>query len=117
VRANATGLPVNLPSSDRMPLDFFNTAAFTLPAPGGLGNAGRNTITGPPMYNFNMSLDRLVTFSRERRMTGDFRISANNLFNTPNFTGLYTIVNATNFGRVVSASSMRTITLSLRLSF
>ena len=32
VRANATGLPVNLPSSERTPLDFFNTAAFTLPA-------------------------------------------------------------------------------------
>ena len=69
------------------------------------------------MYNFNMSLDRLVTFSRERRISGDFRISANNVFNTPNFSGLYTVVNATNFGRVTSASSMRAVTLSLRLSF
>ncbi len=46
-RPDATGLPVSLPRSDRTTLDFFNTAAFTLPASGQLGTAGRNTITGP----------------------------------------------------------------------
>jgi Carboxypeptidase regulatory-like domain len=117
LRANATGLPVTLPSSERTALDYFNTAAFTLPPTGQLGNAGRNTIPGPPMYNFNVSLDRQIIFSRERGMTGDFRIEANNIFNTPNFMTLATVVNATSFGRVTSVNTMRTIAFSLRFRF
>ena len=46
-RAEATGLPVSLSSSDRTTLDYFNTSAFTLPPAGEFGNAGRNTIPGP----------------------------------------------------------------------
>ena len=65
-RPDATGQPVSLPRSDRTTLDFFNTAAFALPASGQLGTAGRNTITGPGMVNFNMSLGRFFTFSREK---------------------------------------------------
>jgi trimeric autotransporter adhesin len=117
LRADATGLPVPLPSSDRTALEYFNTAAFTLPPTGQLGNAGRNTIQGPPMYNFNVSLDRQMTFSRERGITGDFRIQADNIFNTPNFMTLATVVNATNFGRVTSVNTMRTIAFSLRFRF
>ncbi|HUI40822.1 MAG TPA: hypothetical protein VL523_02520, partial [Terriglobia bacterium] len=76
LRADATGAPVALPFGDRSTLAYFNTAAFALPPAGQLGNAGRDTIPGPPTYNFNMSLDRQLVFSRERGMTGDFRIEA-----------------------------------------
>jgi len=117
LRADSTGLPVTLTSSARTALEYFNTAAFTLPPTGRLGNASRNTIPGPPMYNFNVSLDRQITFSRERGITGDFRIEADNIFNTPNFMTLATVVNATNFGRVTSVNAMRTIAFSLRLRF
>jgi trimeric autotransporter adhesin len=117
LRADTTGLPVSLPAGERTTLEYFNTAAFTLPPADQLGDAGRDTIPGPPMYSFNMSLDRLMTFSRERGISGDFRIAANNVFNTPNFTGLATVVNATNFGRVTSVAAMRTLTLSFRLRF
>ena len=117
LRADSTGLPVTLTSSARTALEYFNTAAFTLPPTGQLGNASRNTIPGPPMYNFNVSLDRQITFSRERGITGDFRIEADNIFNTPNFMTLATVVNATNFGRVTSVNAMRTIAFSLRLRF
>ena len=61
LRADATGLPVELPRSQRTTLDFFNTAAFSLPAAGEYGDAGRDTIPGPGIVNFNMSLDKLVT--------------------------------------------------------
>jgi hypothetical protein len=117
LRPDATGEPVGLPSYERSTLDYFNTAAFALPPAGELGNSGRDTIIGAPMYNFNMSLDRLMTFSRERGISGDFRIAANNLFNTPDFTGLGTVVNGSNFGRVTSVGSMRTATVSFRLRF
>ena len=61
-----------------------------MPPAGDLGNAGRDTIPGPPTYSFNLSLDRQMVFSRERGVNGDFRIAANNAFNTPNFTGIAT---------------------------
>ena len=117
LRADATGLAVSLPSGQRTTLEYFNTAAFTLPPTGQLGDAGRDTITGPPTYNFNMSLDRQLVFSRERGMTGDFRIEANNVFNIPNFSALGTVVNASNFGRVTGVGSMRALTFSLRFRF
>jgi hypothetical protein len=117
LRADATGLSTGLPRSQRTTLEFFNTAAFSLPAPGEYGDAGRDTIEGPDTVNFNMSLDKLVTFSRERGIQGDFRISSNNLFNTPLFTGLSTVVNGEGFGRVTSVGAMRSVIFSLRLRF
>ena len=68
-RPDATGLPISLPRSERTTLEFFNTAAFSLPASGELGTAGRNTITGPGSVTFNMSLGRFFTFSREKGHT------------------------------------------------
>jgi hypothetical protein len=117
LRADATGLPVTLPRSQRTALDFFNTAAFSLPAPGEYGDAGRDTIPGPGMVNFNMSLDKLVTFSREHGIRGDFRIASNNIFNSPTFSGLSTVVNGQGFGRVTSVAAMRSVIFSLRLRF
>ena len=117
LRPDATGETVSLPSSGRSTLEYFNSAAFTLPPTGEFGNAGRDTIIAPPLYNFNLSLDRLMTFSRERGITGDFRIAANNAFNTPDFTGLGTVVNAANYGRVTGVGTMRTVSVSFRLRF
>jgi hypothetical protein len=117
LRANATGLPVELPRSQRTTEEFFNTGAFSLPAPGEYGDAGRDTIPGPGVVNFNMALDKLMTFSRERGIRGDFRIAANNIFNTPAYTGLSTVVNGAGFGRVTSVGAMRSVNLSLRVRF
>ncbi len=117
LRADATGLPVALPRSQRTTLDFFSTAAFSLPAAGEYGDAGRDTIPGPGTVNFNMSLDKLVTFSRERGIRGDFRITSNNIFNTPKFGNLSTVVNGEGFGRVTSVGAMRSVIFSLRLRF
>jgi hypothetical protein len=117
LRADATGLPVELPSAQRTALDFFNAAAFSLPAAGEYGDAGRDTIPGPGFVNFNMSLDKLVTFSRERGIRGDFRVESDNIFNTPKFTGLSTVVNGQGFGRVTSVGAMRSVIFSLRLRF
>jgi trimeric autotransporter adhesin len=117
LRANATGEPV-LPSGfARTTVDYFNTAAFALPPTGVYGNAARNTIPGPPTIDFNTSIDRLIWISREKELSADFRIAADNLFNTVNFSGLSTTVNSSTFGRVTGAGSMRALTFSLRLRF
>ncbi len=117
LRADATGLPVALPRSERNTVDFFNAAAFSLPGPGDYGDAGRDTIPGPGFVNFNMSLDKQIVFSREHGIQGDFRITADNIFNTPKFSGLATTVNGEGFGRVTSVGAMRRVIFSLRLRF
>ena len=117
LRANATGQPVSLSGGASTTQEFFNTAAFTLPLAGQYGDAGRNTIPGPGMVNFNMSLERLITLSKEKGIRGSFRVSADNLMNTPNWGGLATVVNGQGFGRVTSVRSMRSITFALRMRF
>lgn len=117
LRANATGLPVALPGSQQSTLEYFNTAAFTLPLVGEYGNAGRNTIPGIPSLDFNLSVDKTITVSREKGMTADFRVGSSNTFNIVNLGGLSTTVNGNNFGRITGAGSMRTVTFSLRFRF
>ncbi|MGH9351398.1 MAG: carboxypeptidase regulatory-like domain-containing protein [Terriglobia bacterium] len=117
LRANATGLPVSLQGSQQSTLEYFNTGAFALPAAGQYGNAGRNTIPGPPSLNFNVSVDRTITLSREKGMSADFRVGSSNTFNIVNFRDLSTTVNGNGFGRVNGAGNMRTVTFSMRFRF
>lgn len=116
-RPDTTGQPVALPGSEQSTLMFFNTAAFALPSAGAFGNAGRDTIIGPHNISFNSSLDRHIDINREKGVRVDFRIEANNIFNTPNFSSLATVINAANFGRVTGVRGMRTVDASLRLRF
>ncbi len=116
-RADATGLPVALPRDERTTTDWFNTAAFSLPASGQLGTAGRNTILGPGTVNFNMSLGRFFTFSREKNLRARFSINANNIFNHPNYSNVANTVNSENFGWVTGVGAMRSLSLALRFNF
>jgi outer membrane receptor protein involved in Fe transport len=113
VRANATGLPVAL--SNPTVFDWFNTAAFALPASGQFGNAGRNTIRGPGTLQFNMALNRSVML--KERYPLDLRIQATNVFNTPQLSVIDAILNSPSFGRVTSAGSMRKIQMIVRVRF
>lgn len=98
-------------------LAAFNLAAFALPPPGRFGNAARNTICGPRFVNLDLSLDRSFVFGRDRQHRLDIRWETHNLTNTPNFSGLNTIVNAASYGRVTGTRPMRTMDLALRVSF
>lgn len=115
-RADATGQAVELPSSERTLLQWFNTAAFALPKPGTFGNAGRNTITGPGSVLFNMSATKDVRIGDNGKSLS-LIWQVNNIFNKPNFTGLGTVVNAGNFGRITGVQAMRSMNLSLRFRF
>jgi len=116
-RADATGQTVSLPGSERTTNDFLDTAAFTLPASGKFGTAGRDTITGPGSVNFNLSLGRFFTFPREKNLRAQFRIDSTNAFNHPNWASIASTVNSQNFGWVTGVSAMRALTLSLRVNF
>ncbi len=96
---------------------FFNRAAFVTPPVGQFGTAARNTIEGPCSFNLNVSLDRQFRFGKDGQYHADLRWDTQNLTNTANFSGLSTVANSTTFGRVTSAKSMRSMGVSLRMTF
>ncbi len=58
-------------------------ARFTTPAPGELGNTGRNFFKGPKFFNMDMSVRKKFVFSESKNL--EFRADINNLTNTPSF--------------------------------
>jgi trimeric autotransporter adhesin len=113
LRADVTGLPVSVP--DPSVRQFFNTAAFVAPPVGQFGNARRNSIIGPGTRIFNMAFTKVFPLKDTRVL--EFRAQASNIFNTPQFQALDTIVNSPTFGRITSAGAMRTFQLSVRFRF
>jgi hypothetical protein len=111
LRAEATGLSV-------LGIDgaYFNPGAFSLPATGEYGDAGRGTITGPSLYSLNGALNRAWRFGDTRRQL-QLRLSANNAFNHVQITGFGTQVNSATYGLATAASGTRTVQLMLRLNF
>ena len=109
-RANSTGLPVTGGIGN-----FFNIDAFGVPAAGTYGNAGRNTIPGPSLFSLNIAFARSFNLSERRRI--EFRVETNNVLNNVNYTNLYTVVNATNYGLPSAAGGMRTMQAVVRLRF
>ena len=108
-RAEATGEAIESATG------FFNLSAFTVPPPGVYGDAGRNTIHGPGLFNLNVAFARSFTFSERRRI--EFRVESNNVLNHVSYTNLYTVVNAVNYGLPSAAAAMRTLDAVVRLRF
>ncbi|MBV9609829.1 MAG: carboxypeptidase regulatory-like domain-containing protein, partial [Acidobacteria bacterium] len=113
LRADYTGLPISIP--DPSVTQWFNTAAFVAPPSGQFGNAGRNTIIGPGSRLFNMAFTKMFPMGDVRAL--EFRAQMSNIFNTPQFTSIDTVVNSPSFGRVVSVGSMRSVLLTARFRF
>lgn len=107
----------NLAASQRAPLAFFNTSCFVVPPAGQLGNAGRNTIIGPGMFIWNVQVAKTFPFGKDQQHRLDLRWEVSNLTNTPNLTGLSTLVNSTTFGQVTGASAMRAMNVVARFTF
>jgi Carboxypeptidase regulatory-like domain len=114
-RANQVGDP-NLPASQRTTVLWFNTAAFSLPT-GCIGDASRNSITGPGLLVWNAALSKTIPLGRDGLRRIDFRINSSNLLNHPNYTGLSTVVNSATFGSVTDVGSMRSFSITSRVNF
>jgi len=105
---------------------WFNTAAFTAPTPDSFGNtygtASRNLIPGPGIVQNNMSLSKTMQLGETRSF--EFRATANNVFNTVQYSGvnttLFTGVEAAGhspFGQVTSVAAMRSFQFLARFRF
>ena len=115
LRPDVTGVAVTLPRDERDVSEFFNTAAFAIPA-GPYGTAGRNTITGPGLNVINLNVRKSFRLDENGRRI-DFSWQVTNLLNHPNWAGVSTAVNNLNFGQVTSVSAMRQMTANLRVRF
>lgn len=107
----------SLPANEQSPLHFFNTACFVAPATGQFGDAARNTIEGPGSFSWNAQIAKTFTFGKDQNHRLDVRWEVTNLTNTPNFTGLSTVVNSSTYGRVTSVSGMRSMDFMTRFNF
>ncbi len=111
-RAEATGLPVTTGTG------YFNPAAFTAPAFGTYGDAGRNTIPGIPSFSMNASLFRTWRVRERHQVT--FTVTSSNPLNHVNVTGpnaIGTVVDTQTYGLPQAAGSMRTLTATTRITF
>ena len=121
-RPDLIGNP-NLPASQRGPAHWFNTAAFAEPPTftdaGGPyqipGNEGRNVISGPPLNDWDASLQKVTSLTEKQRIT--IRADMFNLTNHPNFDLPNTTFGTASFGSITSARDPRIIQFALRYSF
>ncbi len=74
---------VSIYATNQTILNWFNPAAFALPAKGTWGNSGRYLGVGPGMYEIDTSLQK--RFKVTERLAINFRAAAYNLLNHPVF--------------------------------
>ena len=98
---------------------FFNTAAFTAPTViNGVtqyGTASRNSIEGPGTVSTNAVLSKTIPMKGTQNF--EARVSANNVFNTVQYSGINTTLNSQTYGQVTSAAGMRSLQVQARYRF
>ncbi len=111
-RPNVSGdTSVANPSASR----WFNTSAFSMPAFGTFGNAGRNILEGPGFANFNLGVLKHVRLSGDTRL--QLRLEAFNLFNRVNYNLPDNVFLSPTFGQILSAGSPRRLQLGAKVLF
>ena len=108
IRASLTGVSTNAPAGY-----YLNPAAYTAPAAGEWGNAGRNSARGPKQFVVNAGITR--TFPWGSRVNLDYRIDATNVLNSVTFSSVNTLIGNQQFGLPSAANEMRRIQTSLRM--
>ena len=110
------GQSVNLPASRRNPSQYFNTGAFSQPAPFTFGDAGRNILPIPGDVVFDLAVSR--SFHPRESHVIQFRAEFFNAFNHPDLG-----IPGNNpdfgpfFGRILATGQPRRIQLALRYDF
>ena len=97
------------------PNAWFNTAAFSMPAFGTFGNAGRNILEGPGYQNVNLALLKQVPLPGRARL--QLRAEAFNLLNRTNFDLPDNYFGSPTFGQILSAGSPRHVQFGARVMF
>lgn len=95
---------------------YLNQTAFVLPAIGSSGNVGKDSLTGPNVYNWDVGMLKNIALGSDR-----YRIQFHaELFNVLNHTTLNnptSTVSSAGFGTITSAADPRIGQLALKLIF
>ncbi len=95
---------------------FFNTSAFVTPAQNTLGNAGRNIIQGPGIFNWDAALHR--QFRITERVNLALRVESFNFTNTPHYNNPNGNAQSPQFGEINGAEQdQRQYQIGLTLRF
>ena len=87
-----------------------------LQSPTTYGNAVRNSITGPGIFNFDMSIMRTFMFGGSKSL--QFRLEAFNTFNQPVWNDPNTNVTSPQYGNITSTRKpMRELQLGVKFGF
>jgi hypothetical protein len=116
------GVPLTPPGGSTAE-QWINPAAFAVPARGQWGNAPRNLVTGPSLFQLDLSVTRRIQLAPTRNL--DFRCDVFNAFNRNQLGSPGTNISAgPSFGRITSplnatlgTGTNRQIQLMLRLNF
>jgi hypothetical protein len=97
--------------------DAATRALFSAPAPGSIGNTGRNFFVAPTYFQWDASLAK--KFSITERVSFDLRVDARNVLNHPSFDNPTAVINSAIFGRINDSvtNNARRIQLSGKLNF
>jgi hypothetical protein len=126
-RVTLTGNP-NLPRGERTIYRNFRTEVVTMPtrADFGVGNAPKDAIRGPGIGNYDISLFKNTTLTRDGKHRLQFRFEAYNAFNHTQFSDVDAAArfdNATGeninarFGEYTAARDARRVQLGLKWLF
>jgi hypothetical protein len=97
-------------------LQWFNTAAFVRPDAFTYGNAGRNIVIGPGIFNTDLSILKNIIFGGGK--SAQLRLEAFNLFNKPIWGDPDMNMSSSTYGRITTTRSpMRELQLGVKFSF
>lgn len=105
-------------------LAWFSTNSFASPtAPwnggpnDGFGNAAKDAVRLPGLFNFNLALFKTIAFTSETGPSLQFRLETFNTFNHTEFNGIDSGTTDGNFGQVTSTYDPRTLQLGAKFAF
>jgi hypothetical protein len=102
--------------SNPTPQEWFNTAAFAIPAQYTFGDAGRNILRGPGLATVDFSLRRVFALREGMSLTAEAQ--AFNMLNRANFNLPDALADQPlTFGKIFAAKDPRQIQFALRLAF
>jgi hypothetical protein len=94
--------------------NWFNKDAFAAPA-GVYGTASRLSIPGPGTVSFDGSISKSIRFGDMKNL--ELRATADNVFNTVQYSGVDSTLGSATYGQVTSTASMRQFTFMGRFRF
>lgn len=111
----------------KKPSQWFNTAAFSAPvapwtsgavgANAGFGSSGKDSIVGPGLFNWNLSLFKEFRITSAEGPRFQLRAESYNTFNHTEFQNVSTGLTSSNFGALTSTYDPRVLQFGAKFMF